>query len=196
MQERFGGSDGKQVMMTLNQALAYFPHACAEALLKAASQLAVLDEEPRTDQVRFFHQLLQESFAARQLATQPAPVAELARSEWRPIASGPRSPTSSRRCRTSSRCPLPDPTGWDVIATGEAPEQILAALPPGRRARRQIGFSRFERVRQVAGDELEDARRIEQADADGTEIERQGVGVVQFAAGDHGGKRSARAERP
>lgn len=84
MQERFGGSDGKQVMMTLNQALAYFPHACAEALLKAASQLAVLDEERRSDQVRFFHQLLQEYFAARQLATQPAPVAELARSEWRP----------------------------------------------------------------------------------------------------------------
>lgn len=76
----------------------------------------------------------------------------------------------------------------DVIATGEAPEQVLAARPPRRLARGRVTFGRLERVRQVAGDELEDARRIERANADGIEVERQGAAVVEFAAGDHGGK--------
>ena len=76
MQQRFGGSDGKQVMVALDDALALLDHPRAEDLLKAGEQLAVLDEERRTDQVRFFHQLLQEYFAARQLAQQPADAGE------------------------------------------------------------------------------------------------------------------------
>ncbi|WP_273703613.1 NACHT domain-containing protein, partial [Candidatus Accumulibacter vicinus] len=113
MQERFGGSDGKQVMVTLDEALAYLQHARAEALLKAASQLAVLDEDRRTDQVRFFHQLLQEYFAARQLAAEPAPATELARSEWRADRIRPSLADKLATLQDFEPLPPPDPTGWE-----------------------------------------------------------------------------------
>ncbi|MBL8425742.1 MAG: SUMF1/EgtB/PvdO family nonheme iron enzyme [Candidatus Accumulibacter phosphatis] len=113
MQERFGGSDGKQVMVTLDEALAHLNHARAEDLLKAGTQLAVLDEERRTDQVRFFHQLLQEYFAARQLAAQPAPATELARSEWRADRIRPSLADKLATLQDFEPLPPPDPTGWE-----------------------------------------------------------------------------------
>ena len=73
MQERSGSSDGKQVMVTLEEALAYLNHVRAEDLLHAGTHLAVLDEDRKTDRVRFFHQLLQEYFAASSIFTVTSP---------------------------------------------------------------------------------------------------------------------------
>lgn len=116
MQEHFGGSDGKQVMVTFDEALAHLNHARSEDLLKAGTQLAVLDEEHKTDQVRFFHQLLQEYFAARQLAAQPAPAAELARSEWRADRVTPSLADKLATLQDFEPLPPPDPTGWEETA--------------------------------------------------------------------------------
>jgi formylglycine-generating enzyme required for sulfatase activity len=133
MQERCGGSDGKQVMVTLDEALEYLKHARAEDLLKAGTQLAVLDEENNTDQVRFFHQLLQEYFAARQLAAQPAPAAELARSEWRADRIKPTLADKLATLQDFDPLPPPDPTGWEettVLAASMAadPDTFVRAL--------------------------------------------------------------------
>jgi formylglycine-generating enzyme required for sulfatase activity len=116
MQERCGGGDGKQVMLMLDEALAQLNHARAEELLKAGSQLAVLDEDRRTDQVRFFHQLLQEYFAARQLAAQPTAAAALARSEWRADRVKPSLADKLATLQDFEPLPPPDPTGWEETA--------------------------------------------------------------------------------
>jgi len=133
MQERSGGSEGKQVMVTLDEALAHLNHARAEDLLKAGAQLAVLDEERRTDQVRFFHQLLQEYFAARQLAAQPAPAAELARSEWRADRIKPSLADKLLTLQDFEPLPPPDPSGWEettVLAASMAadPDAFVRSL--------------------------------------------------------------------
>jgi len=133
MQERFGGSDGKQVMVTLDEALAHLNHARAEDLLKAGTQLAVLDEERRTDHVRFSHQLLQEYFAARQLAAQPAPATELARSEWRADRIRPSLADKLATLQDFEPLPPPDPTGWEettILAASMAadPDAFARAL--------------------------------------------------------------------
>ena len=114
MQEQFGESDGKQVMMPRKQVLALFQYPRPEDLLKAGEQLAVLDEEHRA--VRFFHQLLQEYFAARQLATRPAEAARLARSEWRADRIKPSLADKLATLQDFEPLPLPDPTGWEETA--------------------------------------------------------------------------------
>jgi hypothetical protein len=160
MQERFGGSDGKQVMVTLDEALAHLNHARAEDLLKAGTQLAVLDEERKTDQVRFFHQLLQEYFAARQLAAQPAPAAELARSEWRADRIKPSLADKLATLQDFEPLPPPDPTGWEettMLAASMAadPDAFVRALAEG-----QPGTGRPLRGR-PARDESRKARTVE-----------------------------------
>lgn len=115
-QERLAGSDGKQVLVPLDDALALLAHPRAADLLKAGEQLAVLDEERRTDQVRFFHQLLQEYFAARQLRQQPAEAARLAASEWRADRIKPSLADKLATLQDFEPLPLPDPTGWEETA--------------------------------------------------------------------------------
>ena len=116
MQERSGASDGKQVLVTLDEALAWLDHPRAEDLLKAGDQLAVLDEERRTDQVRFFHQLLQEYFAARQLVSQPTDAARLALSEWRADRIKPSLADKLATLQDFEPLPPLDPTGWEETA--------------------------------------------------------------------------------
>jgi formylglycine-generating enzyme required for sulfatase activity/GTPase SAR1 family protein len=133
MQERCGGSDGKQVVVTLDEALAQLKHARADDLLRAGTQLAVLDEEHKTDQVRFFHQLLQEYFAARQLAAEPAPAATLAASEWRADRVKPSLVDKLATLQDFEPLPPPDPTGWEettVLAASMAadPDAFVRAL--------------------------------------------------------------------
>jgi formylglycine-generating enzyme required for sulfatase activity len=116
MQERFIGSDGKQVMVPLDDALARLDHPRAEDLLKAGEQLAILDEERKIEQVRFFHQLLQEFFAARQLRTQPAEAARLAHSEWHADRIKPSLADKLAALQDFEPLPPPDPTGWEETA--------------------------------------------------------------------------------
>ncbi|MBL8483946.1 MAG: NACHT domain-containing protein, partial [Rhodocyclaceae bacterium] len=116
MQERLGASDGKQVVLARDMALDYLDHTQAENILKAAEQLTLLDEDLRTDQVWFYHQLLQEYFAARRLAVQPADVARLAASEWRADVMQPTLADKLAGLQDFEPLPPPDPTGWEETA--------------------------------------------------------------------------------
>ena len=64
-----------------DEALTILAHPRAEDILKAGAALGVLEEDRGRDEVLYVHQLLQEYFAARQLARQPQ--AELVQQEWR-----------------------------------------------------------------------------------------------------------------
>ncbi|MCB1918205.1 MAG: SUMF1/EgtB/PvdO family nonheme iron enzyme [Rhodocyclaceae bacterium] len=124
MQEQFGrSSDGKQVMMPRKQLLDLFEHPQANDLLKAGKALALLDEEHRI--ARFCHQLLQEYFAARQLAKQPADVARLAHTEWRADRVKPSLADKVATLLDFEPLPPLTPTGWEetaVLAVGMAAE--------------------------------------------------------------------------
>ena len=127
MQEQVG-SDGKQVMVPLDDGLRLLDHPRAQDLLKAAEQLAVLDEERKTDHVRFFHQLLQEYFAARQLRQQPAEAARLTATEWRADRIKPSLADQIATLQDFEPLPPPDPTGWEETAVLAA---SMAADPDG-----------------------------------------------------------------
>ena len=83
MQQKELQSDSSQVRVSEDDARALLDHPRAQDILTAGVRLNVLDRERRA--VQFFHQLLQEYFAARKLASQsdPSLAGALARSEWR-----------------------------------------------------------------------------------------------------------------
>jgi hypothetical protein len=64
-----------------DDALDMLDHGRAEDLLTAGVALRILEQDLGRDDVLFVHQLLQEYFAARQLARQPQ--ADLVRQAWR-----------------------------------------------------------------------------------------------------------------
>jgi len=76
-------TDGEQsqVRVDYDTALGLLDHAEGEAIVKAGLAISVLDEDPAADEVLYRHQLLQEYFAARVLAREPAP--ELVAAAWR-----------------------------------------------------------------------------------------------------------------
>ena len=81
MQQREQRNDGGQVSLALPAALALLAHARADDVIKAGDALSVLDENLNDNEVQFFHQLLQEYFAARAWAKVPNPA--LVQQAWR-----------------------------------------------------------------------------------------------------------------
>jgi formylglycine-generating enzyme required for sulfatase activity len=81
MQQQGLGTDTAQVRVKFDDACDLIDHERDEDILKASVALNVLDEDVAQDEVLFFHQLLQEFFAARQLAKTPQ--AHLVAVEWR-----------------------------------------------------------------------------------------------------------------
>jgi hypothetical protein len=81
MQSQREANEAAQVRIPYDEALALLDHPRAEDILKAGAALGVLDEDRGRDEVLYVHQLLQEYFAARQLARTPQ--AELVQQEWR-----------------------------------------------------------------------------------------------------------------
>ncbi len=71
MQDQGGG--GGQVRMEYDDALDLLDHDQDEKIIKAGLALSVLDEDPGADEVLYVHQLVQEYFAARELARDPDP---------------------------------------------------------------------------------------------------------------------------
>ena len=59
--------------MDVDDALALLDGDIDEAVLEAGAALAVLDEDQAAEELMFVHQLVQEYFAARQLARDPNP---------------------------------------------------------------------------------------------------------------------------
>ena len=76
-----GHGEGAQVRADKDEALRLIDHPRAEEVLQAGASLNVLDDDVARGEVLFFHQLLQEYFAARCFARQPD--FSLTRSEWR-----------------------------------------------------------------------------------------------------------------
>jgi len=80
MQEKGLETEGAQVRIAYDDACRLLPTGPQEGILKAGVALNVLDEDLAQGEILFFHQLLQEFFAARKLAGDPKP--ELVRAEW------------------------------------------------------------------------------------------------------------------
>ena len=81
MQSDRADGEHSQVRIDVDDALEMLDSNDDESLLAAGEALAVLDEDQAADELMYIHQLVQEYFAARQLAREPDP--ELVRVEWR-----------------------------------------------------------------------------------------------------------------
>ena len=121
MQRRGAPGEGGRVRISVSDAIQMLDHPRAEDILEAGCELSIIDRDIARDEVLFFHQLLQEYFAARVLAAKPEP--ELARSEWRADhVSEALADTVARLQDYEPLPPLPA-TGWEesaVIATAMA----------------------------------------------------------------------------
>ncbi|MGE0103815.1 MAG: SUMF1/EgtB/PvdO family nonheme iron enzyme [Blastocatellales bacterium] len=81
MQQTGLESEGAQIRISTETAERLINHDSASEFLKAGKALNVLDEDLQQQlEISFFHQLLQEYFAARRLAKEPNP--DLTQSEW------------------------------------------------------------------------------------------------------------------
>jgi hypothetical protein len=120
---------------------------CPDACLKAGVALGLLtvDIKGKGDEVLFYHQLLQEYFAARQFAAQPRP--DLVRQEWKAAQVRPSLEEKLATLGDNDPLPPPDTSGWEetnVLAAGMAADPaafvrglMVANLPLAGRAAAQ-----------------------------------------------------------
>ncbi|MGE0885548.1 MAG: SUMF1/EgtB/PvdO family nonheme iron enzyme [Blastocatellales bacterium] len=124
-------TESAQVRIAYDDACDLMPEDCAAELLKAGVALNVLDEAK--DEILFFHQLLQEYFAARKLAKEPNP--ELIHVEWEAAKVSPSlADTIAKLADGDPLSPLPQ-TGWEETTLTAAPmakdpEAFIRALMP------------------------------------------------------------------
>ena len=113
MQSRNHGG-AAQVRVTYDEALEILDHDRSEEVVKAGEALSVLDEDPARDEVKFFHQLLQEYFAGRRLARDPDP--RLVHSPWRSNEIAPSVTQVLERLPAGENLPPLPSTGWEETA--------------------------------------------------------------------------------
>jgi len=113
---------GAQVRLAKKEARGLLAHERAEAILKLGLSLNVLDDDSAG--VAFFHQLLQEYFAARRLANEPSP--ELVRIEWEADRIHPPLAEVIAGLDEWEWLPLLKPTAWEETTLTAAP---MAADP-------------------------------------------------------------------
>ncbi len=132
-----GRADGErsQVRVDFDDALDLLDSELDEAIVAAGAALAVLDEDEAAGELMYVHQLVQEYFAARELAREPDPDPGAAR-----VASGRGRAQRCRRCSAGldPADPLPPlpTTGWEettLLAAAMTAEP--AALHPRSRER-------------------------------------------------------------
>ncbi|MEP7336841.1 MAG: SUMF1/EgtB/PvdO family nonheme iron enzyme [Acidobacteriota bacterium] len=119
MQQTRTKTESAQVRTGYDEACRQLAHDRAEDIIKAGIALNVLDEDVREDEVLFFHQLLQEYFAARCLAKEPD--ATLVHVEWE--AAKVREPLAETLAKLADGDPLPPlpQTGWEETTLTAAP---------------------------------------------------------------------------
>ncbi len=120
MQDTRGQSEQLQIRMLRKRMFELLPAPLERRndIFRAGCSLTVLDHDRGHDQAFFFHLVLQEFFAARQLATEPNPGRWHV--EWREGQAAPVPPLAD----SDPLPPLPG-TGWEeatVIAAGLAPD--------------------------------------------------------------------------
>ncbi len=119
MQRRSLETEGAQVRIDYDAACDLLADPQAERLLKAGLALNVLDQDVAQFEITFFHQLLQEYFAARQLAKAPDPA--LVHVEWTTDKARPAlAETVAGLADGDPLPPLPQ-TGWEETTLTAAP---------------------------------------------------------------------------
>ncbi|MEK7831715.1 MAG: SUMF1/EgtB/PvdO family nonheme iron enzyme, partial [Acidobacteriota bacterium] len=133
MQEKWLGTEGAQVRIDYDDACKLLANERAENLLKAGVALNILDEDSARGEILFFHQLLQEYFAARRLAKEPNPA--LVHVEWSVENVNPMlAETLAGLADGDPLPPLPH-TGWEETTLTAAPmakdpQAFIRALVP------------------------------------------------------------------
>ena len=133
MQRGDASLDGACVELETAAARAQLPAPFAEDVLEAGAELGVLDEDVDRAVIRFGHQLVQEYFAARQVAERPDPT--LARAAWRSADVSPGLAAVLAELGPGERVPALPGTRWDetlVLAAEMAvdAETFVRALMP------------------------------------------------------------------
>ncbi len=111
MQTRRKATDGAQIRIDFEDACDLLEDGHDEDILRAGLALNVLDEDATREEILFFHQLLQEYFAARKLAGQPDP--EKVRLEWQADRVTPRLDETIQTLADNDPLPPLPATGWE-----------------------------------------------------------------------------------
>ena len=122
MQSDRADGERSQVRIDVDDALDLLDTEADEAILAAGEALAVLDEDEAAGELMYIHQLVQEYFAARQLAKAPDP--ELVRVEWRAVEISPSVKEVIDGLDPADPLPPLPGTGWEET-------MILAAAMSG-----------------------------------------------------------------
>jgi formylglycine-generating enzyme required for sulfatase activity len=132
MQQTGNKTDGAHISKTKKEVYGLLAHDQAKAIYDAGMALNILDTPDRIN-IKFFHQLLQEYFAARHLKQEPNP--SLVRVEWKADKVSPA--LAEKLATLPSNDPLPPlpQTGWEettLIAAPMAtnPAQFIRDLMP------------------------------------------------------------------
>ncbi|WP_428268067.1 SUMF1/EgtB/PvdO family nonheme iron enzyme [Haliangium sp.] len=133
MQESLSASAGAQVRVDIDDAVDMLGHERGEDLLRAGEALAILDEDPASDEILFVHQLVQEYFAARELSRAPRPA--LVRAPWRKDEVRPSLADTLHGLAPADPLPPLPSTGWEetsllAAAMAPTPDAFVAALAP------------------------------------------------------------------
>jgi len=129
MQAGLESGDGGQVRASQDRAVELLDHHCAADIITAGIRLNILDRERRT--ITYFHQLIQEYFAARVLAKRPEPGRVAV--AWQAAEVQPSLTDWLAAAAVSDPLPPAPATGWEettllAAAMTPDPEQFVADL--------------------------------------------------------------------
>ncbi|MCA9912993.1 MAG: SUMF1/EgtB/PvdO family nonheme iron enzyme, partial [Anaerolineae bacterium] len=124
-------TDSGQIRLDYDDACIILAQDRDEDILKAGVALNVLDEDVTQQEILFFHQLLQEFFAARALSQKPDP--ELVRSPWQVHEVSPSLEEVMETLADSDPLPELPQTGWEettllAAAMSAAPDAFMRDL--------------------------------------------------------------------
>lgn len=119
MQQKGGKTEGAQLRVSYDAACDFMGD---ESILEAGEALSVLDRDVAQEEIFFFHQLLQEFFAARQLARSPNP--ELNYIEWAVDKVSEKLEDTLSGLADGDPLPPLDPTGWEETTLISAPMAV------------------------------------------------------------------------
>ncbi|MBL8191612.1 MAG: SUMF1/EgtB/PvdO family nonheme iron enzyme, partial [Acidobacteria bacterium] len=133
MQKKGLETEGAQVRIDYDDACDLIAHQQAENILKAGIAPNVLDKDLVQFEITFFHQLLQEYFAARKLAKEPNP--SLVHVEWEAAKVSPTLAETIAKLADGDPLPPLAQTGWEETTLTAAPmakdpEAFIRALMP------------------------------------------------------------------
>ena len=114
MQESSPGTDSKQVSISYDEACEKLDSQHGRVILQAGCDLSILDDDIMHDEVKYFHQLLQEYFAARRLVREP--VAPLVKVEWQADRVLPSLAETLKTLADNDPLPPLPATGWEETA--------------------------------------------------------------------------------